>query len=355
MACSLIACGSNTAAEEETAAAVSEETKEETTARTLEIEEVDKPDTYGSIELGEYKGLEATLDVAEVTDDDVQQELDNALASFYIDVIDRAVENGDVLNIDYEGKKDGVAFDGGTAQGASLTIGSGQFIEGFEDGLIGAEIGETRDLNLTFPEDYWNEELAGADVVFTVTVNGIQAPSEEINDDFAEAYTDGECKTVDALKTKLRKDLETYAEETAVESAKAELLTKVIEASSVNRDMQAVDYEYNQLLNTYAQYTAMYYGVSIEEYLTAYNMDADTFAAQIEKYAEDAVDQRLVVDAIFEKEGMEITAEDEQAFADLYDTTAEEMKASYGDEDLYTENVKIFKVLQFLYDNASIK
>ena len=136
--------------------------------------------------LGEYKGVTAEVTGIEITDEDVENELANVYAQdpMLVDVTDRAVENGDTVNIDYVGKYADTleAFDGGTAEGASLTIGSHSYIDGFEDGLIGAKIGETVDLNLTFPENYGATDLAGKDVIFTVTVNGIQTSEAEPSD-----------------------------------------------------------------------------------------------------------------------------------------------------------------------------
>ena len=129
------------------------------------------------VTLGEYKGMNITIPKTEVTDEDVDSYIDYLLSAneSYVDITDRDVaQNGDVANIDYEGKKDGVAFDGGTAQGYDLNLGSGVFIDGFEDGVVGMKVGETKDLTLTFPDNYANEDLAGAEVVFTVTLNSIK-------------------------------------------------------------------------------------------------------------------------------------------------------------------------------------
>lgn len=140
------------------------------------------------VTLGEYKGLAVSVDTVEVDEDEWDTLVNNVyygnITAENGGIMDRAVETGDTVNIDYEGKKDGVAFDGGTAQGYDLTIGSGNFIAGFEDGLIGVMPGETVDLDLTFPENYGNSDLAGQAVVFTVTVNYIQpAQDGEFSDE----------------------------------------------------------------------------------------------------------------------------------------------------------------------------
>ena len=146
------------------------------------------------VTLGEYKGIEVSVDAPVVTDEYLDSYIDYVLQSNMVttEITDRPVEEGDIVNIDYEGKIDGVAFDGGTAQGYDLTIGSGTFIDGFEDGLIGAETGETVDVNVTFPENYQGEEVAGKDAVFTVTVNSISVETlPELTDEFVQGLDVG--------------------------------------------------------------------------------------------------------------------------------------------------------------------
>lgn len=354
---SLAACGNKDAQTAETTEAAAEtaaETAAEAANEESQLVTPVQPENYGKVDLGEYKGIEVALDDTAVTEDDVQTEIDNALANYLVDVTDRPVQNGDVVNIDYEGKKDGVAFDGGTAQGASLAIGSGQFIAGFEDGLLGAKIGETRDLELKFPDDYWNEDLAGADVVFTVKVNGIKAGTDKLTDEWVRDYTRGKCNTVDEFKVRLKEDLEEYAERSAEENAKSELLQQVLDNSEFKPEQDAIDYEYQQLKESYRQYVLQYYGVSLEDYLTAYGMDEEALKNELMTYAETSVDQKLAINEIFALEGMKIEAEDEQALADIYGVSVEEIKNAVGDE-AFEQNARTTKVLQFLYDNAKVK
>ena len=310
-----------------------------------------RPENYGTVKLGDYKGLEVTVADTEVTDEDVQAEIDNALANYPAEVTGRAVQDGDILDIDYEGKKDGVAFEGGTAQGASLTIGSGQFIAGFEDGLIGAEVGETRDLKLKFPDDYWSEDLAGKDVVFTVTVNKISAPADEITDAWVQDYTAGECKTIDEFKTTLRADLEKYEAQSAVEDVKAVLLQDILDSSEFTPSQEAIDYEFDRIKLSYQSYVLQSFGTTLEDYMAGIGMDQETFEGELKSYAELAVKQQLVVDEIFNEEGMKIEEADEQALADLYGVSLEEIRTAYVD-GIYEQNVKTNKVLQFVLDNA---
>ena len=164
--------------------AVSEQAEAQIDAPAWYIEEIvdpgERPDYEAGryVTLGQYKGLTIVLDGLEVTEEEIDAYIEDAAAQAGLNQKEGTVKEGDVVNIDYSGKKDGVAFDGGTAQGAALEIGSGTFIPGFEEGLIGVNTGETVDLDLTFPENYGAEELAGAETVFTVTVNYIEAAPE---------------------------------------------------------------------------------------------------------------------------------------------------------------------------------
>ena len=176
MAVSVIGCGTK-----------SEDQASESTAQS----EQKTYDVAKYVTLPAYKNMDVTVSgTYEVTEDDVRDYVNNMCSYYpeYEDTDKTVVENGDCVDIDYEGKKDGVAFDGGTAQGYVLEIGSGTFIDGFEDGLIGVKVGETVDLNLTFPENYQSKELAGADVVFTVTVNKIVKKTETSYEDLTDEY-----------------------------------------------------------------------------------------------------------------------------------------------------------------------
>lgn len=162
-------------------------------------------DAKAGIVLGEYKNVPVTVVKPSVSDEELDARIETVLGGYATwDAVDRAAEEGDRVNIDYKGLKDGVAFEGGTAEGYNLVLGSGSFIDGFEDGLIGAAAGEQRNLNLTFPENYQSEELAGQDVVFEVTVNEVaEKHTPELTEAFvAENFPD--LGTVDAYKEDLR-------------------------------------------------------------------------------------------------------------------------------------------------------
>ena len=163
-------------------------------------------DVAKCVTLGEYKGITVKKTIEPVTDEDVEKEIQTALEDYPVEVNNRSVQEGDTVDIDYVGRIDGEEFEGGSDQGALLKIGSGQFIEGFEDGLIGASKGETRVLELTFPDNY-TEDLAGKAVEFTVTVNAIKEPLEEPNDEWVAANIEG-YYTVDEYKAGIRSEQE---------------------------------------------------------------------------------------------------------------------------------------------------
>ena len=209
MAFSLAACGG-----EDTDGTTAAETEESSSTDETEAA-AEEPEYFSAfnldnlsdyVQLGEYKGIEVTAQDTTVTDEDVETELQSQVENatpIYEEITEGTVADGDVVNIDYEGTLDGVAFDGGTDTDFNLTIGSGQFIDGFEDGLIGKNIGDTVELNLTFPEDYTtNSDLAGQDVVFTVTINYVQGEEipQELNDEFVQRVTDGTYTTVDEYR-----------------------------------------------------------------------------------------------------------------------------------------------------------
>ena len=269
------------------------ETKEETQAITQEVTEETGKNVYfreinagDYVTLGEYKGLEVTNTQQPISEEDVDIYIQYMLSMYsgeLEEVTDRdVVENGDVANIDYEGKKDGVAFDGGTAQGYDLTIGSGSFIDGFEEGLVGVKKGETVDLELTFPENYHAEELAGAKVVFTVTVNGIYKKAElEFNDEFVTSLGIENVSTTDEYRVYLKAMLEENEKQYALQDMETEILTKVTENATVNGRPQEMVDKFNQVTINNMSYNAQMYGMDLESFVSSYyGMDLATFEVQ---------------------------------------------------------------------------
>ena len=224
-AMAMTACGTSAGQKEETkSTAESQDTADEKDSKAADSAESDSDkestgtvsgdtrlvsvdDVSKYVTIGQYKGLSLDKTVEAVTDDMVDGRIKEELQNKAEEVTEGSVQNGDVVTINYVGTKDGVAFDGGTATDAQLTLGSGQFIDGFEDGVVGHNIGDTFDLDLTFPENYGNEDLAGQAVVFTVTLKGIsQTDVPELTDEFVQSVSDTS-KTVEEYKKEIKKSL----------------------------------------------------------------------------------------------------------------------------------------------------
>ena len=305
-----------------------------------------------ALTLAEYKGI--TLDTSS---DEYGEFYDNVIVSdiksnsLYIEKTEGTVSEGDIANIDFVGKKDGVAFEGGTDEGYDLEIGSNSFIEGFESGLIGAEIGKTIDLNLTFPEDYGNEELNGADVVFTVTVNSVQT-------------TDGvEPKDIyEDLGYKTLKEYENDVKERATENYFLDLVRSKSEIKEYpDEDVKTLKTQIKDALNN--NFTS-YYGMSLESYLTQNGMTMIDFENNLlNNQVKPLIAETMPLYAILDKEGVKITDEDlETKLQELvkeYESSgtsvdAETIKKSVGEYSI--ENLAVQeKALEIIKENAKIK
>lgn len=356
-------CGSAETDTPETTEAVQEESTAESETGTETAAEEYGPEAYLSginvadyVTLGEYKGVEVSVEAPEVTDEYLDSYIDYVLQSNMVttEITDRPVEEGDIVNIDYEGKIDGVAFDGGTAQGYDLTIGSGAFIDGFEDGLIGVESGETVDVEVTFPEDYHGTEVAGKDAVFTVTVNSISVESlPELTDEFVQGLDVG-VNTVEEFR-EYAYDL-LMEQEQATHDSNAEIA--VLETVMANAQLKEppedmTDRYYNRLMDNMTYYASMY-GYDLETFLSMQNMTEDS----IRESSADAGREIITMQAIAEAEGLEVTdeeldAEIESNASSLGYDDVEEYRSSL-DVEGYREYMMSEKVLDFLLENAVV-
>ncbi len=303
-----------------------------------------------SITLGNYKGLTLTAVREEVTDADIDAELD-ALRQQYPAVVEgRAAKEGDVANIDYVGTKDGVAFDGGTASGYNLSLGNGGFIDGFEDGVVGMIPGEEKDLNLTFPEEYHSAELAGQDVVFHVTLNQLMSPEETaVDDDLAKRALGDDSAVLEDLRAQVSASLESQAEANYFNAAGNELLTQVINDSQITADPDAVDQMHQQLLTTYTAYASQY-GLELADFLSLF---LGTDEEGLKANAETLVKQEMVLDEIIAAEGLSATDEQKDLLAQMnYFTDADEMIATYGEESA-DELFNMGAAYYYLIENAA--
>lgn len=285
-------------------------------------------DVFPKVELNKYKDFNFKKVTVEISDADIEdalitlQERDMT----YEPVENRdTVQKGDVAVIDFEGKKDGVAFDGGSAKGFSLNIGSGQFIPGFEDGVVGMKKGETKDLNLTFPKEYNSAELAGKDVVFTVTVHEIKEKVKpEINDDFARDI-DPNSKGLDDLKGKLKKGLQTEADKATQLEAFGQILEQIVKENPFEVPYSFVKEQSDRLaFNAMNQFYQM--GLNPEQVGISFEMMAQRYLAQ----AEEQVKQAIVINEVAKLEKIAVEDEDINNFlsfhAELQGRTVEEIK-----------------------------
>ena len=303
-----------------------------------------------SITLGNYKGLTLTAVREEVTDADIDAELD-ALRQQYPAVVEgRAAKEGDVANIDYVGTKDGVAFVGGPASGYNLSLGNGGFIDGFEDGVVGMMPGEEKDLNLTFPEEYHSAELAGQDVVFHVTLNQLMSPEETaVDDDLAKRALGDDSAVLEDLRAQVSASLESQAEANYFNAAGNELLTQVINDSQITADPDAVDQMHQQLLTTYTAYASQY-GLELADFLSLF---LGTDEEGLKANAETLVKQEMVLDEIIAAEGLSATDEQKDLLAQMnYFTDADEMIATYGEESA-DELFNMGAAYYYLIENAA--
>ena len=298
------------------------------------------------VTLGDYKNLAVTVtEKTAVTDEDVQSEYDAKVSEIQSEgeqITEGTVKDGDTVNIDYEGKKDGVPFQGGTAQGYQLVIGSGSFIPGFESGLIGVNVGETVDLNLTFPKDYHTEDLAGQDVVFTVTVNSIVKSIDEVTDAQAGQIAEG-ATTLEEAKTKIREELENNAEKNYQELLSNTIQNELVNVSEFRKVPEGLARTCADLLMNEYTNLAAGYGMSVQAYAAnVYNLDTATFNARVQEWGEDAAKQAVVYQALANAEGITVS-----------DAEVQTQLAAVRDENEYYGGLT--DLLKFSGDAANVR
>ena len=320
------------------------------------IEVFVKPD----ITLGEYKGVAVEKNVQPVTEEAINARIDSDVerASTTQDVTDRPVQAQDTVNLDYAGSVDGVPFEGGTAQGQTLVIGSNTFIPGFEDQMIGMSIGEEKDLQVKFPEQYHAEELAGKDAVFHVKVNGIQEKIKpELDDDFAADVS--EFDTFAAYRQNIVDTLEKNASERAESELEDALVQKVVDAADCDIPNAMIEDEITSMLREMEMRMA-YQGLRFEDYLKYTGQTMDQLREQYKSEATNRVKTQLVLEAVAKAESIEPTEEDiEATYADQakrMNREVEEFKASLSDgqKAYLKETAGIKKTIDFLKANAVI-
>ncbi len=308
--------------------------------------------------LGQYKGVEAVKPDTDVTDEQVTAELDRIRErnSRMVPVEDRAVEDGDTANINYEGFKDGVPFDGGQADDHDLRIGSGSFIPGFEEQIVGHSVGEEFDVNLSFPEDYHEESLAGQPVVFKVKINSIKVKELPILDDeFAKDVS--EFDTLDEYRQSLREKQVESAESTAKNVFENNVVRAVAQNATVEIPPVMVENEMDNMVAQQDQQMRQQ-GLSLEQYLGYLGQDMNDFREQYREMAAERVKTSLVLEAIGNVEAVEPDEEKiDQEIADLaaqYGMQQDELKKNLGEDDYdyLRRNARVQIVVDMIRDAA---
>ena len=336
--------------ESETGSEAESESETETEFNVADLPEYDASEY---VTLGEYKDLTVEVAPVEVTDEQV---MDKIASETKQTLTEGTVESGDTVNIDYVGKIDGEEFDGGSAEGYDLEIGSCTFIDGFEDGIIGMQVGDTKDLELKFPEDYHSTDLAGKDVVFTVTVNSISRVPE-LTDEVADSVVEG--MTAEAYQESVRQDLEDQAKESQKTEAEQKLLQAVYENATIDGyPEENLQYTIKRATDYY-EWLASMYGMSLDDYLKNYGMTQDEFNEQIQPVAEEALGEEMTLLAIAKEENIEVSDEEYEDGLARY-AEAQGMDDPSKLEEAYGENyiknsLLQEKVLDFLYENATIE
>lgn len=306
------------------------------------------------ITLGEYKGLELSNQVGLVTDDDVDAQIAENLAGAAKEVSD-SIREGDIATINYVGTRNGETFDGGIANNYDLTVGEGHMIEGFENGLIGMKKGETKELNLTFPQDYGEADLAGQEVVFMVTVQKVRRGGE-LSDEWVKENTD--CSSVDEYRESVKAQLEEEAQNNALELMKNDAWQMVSNSSEVleypETDLKNAVDEYKKQLERYAQQADM----EFDEFLASQEISQKEFEEQCDTYAKLKLKQNMIIQAIMDAEGLSL--EDEESLK-----IQEELIKSTGSGDLaglidkygqgnVDETIGLLRVENFIVENATV-
>ena len=322
--------------------------EDKTLELTIEVE------LYPEVELGQYKGLEAPKAELSVTDEEVEAELDrkaNDVAR--IVTVERPAQEGDTVVIDYKGLKDGVPFDGGSAEGYELRLGSHSFIPGFEDQLIGAVAGDEKDLDITFPADYHAKELAGAPVVFQVKVHEVKETQVPAKDDEL-AKDVSEFDTLEELKADLRKGIETRKQEEIDRAFESTLMEQVAEGAKLELPAAMIAEEVDNELQNF-DYQLRSPGMRLEQYSKMLGGDLSGFRNSIRPSAEKQVRLRVVLNAIAEAEGIEVSEEDKNAeyakLSEQYGMDVEKLKTVVPQNEIVTD-LKVRKARDLVIASA---
>ncbi|AMM98106.1 MULTISPECIES: trigger factor [Bacillus] len=308
------------------------------------------------VKLGDYKGLNVEKDDATVTDEDVQEELkgmQNRQAELVVKE-EGAIENGDTVVLDFEGFVDGEAFEGGKAENYSLEVGSGSFIPGFEEQLVGLEAGAEKDVEVTFPEEYHAEDLAGKPAVFKVKIHEIKAKELPALDDEFAKDVDEEVETLAELTEKTKKRLEEAKENEAEGKLREELVEKASENAEVDIPQAMVDTELDRMMKEFEQRLQMQ-GMNLELYFQFSGQDENALKEQMKEDAAKRVKSNLTLEAIAAAENLQVSDEEVEEelskMAEAYNMPIENIKQAIGSTDAMKEDLKVRKAIDFLVEN----
>ncbi len=313
------------------------------------------------VKLGKYKGVKVEATEVTVTDEEVdakiEKERENNART--IEVTDRPVKDGDMTVLDFEGFVDGVAFDGGKGENYPLTIGSGAFIPGFEEQLVGAEIGKEVEVNVTFPEDYQAEELKGKAAVFKCTIKEIKEKElPALDDEFASEVS--EFDTLEEYKKDIKETLTIEKEKAAREAKEAAVIDAIIADSDMDIPEAMVTTQQKQMIDEFAQRMQMQ-GLSMEQYLKFTGATLDKMMEQVKPQAETRIKSRLVLEAVAAKEGIEATEEDYEeeikTMAEVYQMEPDKIKEMLPEKSVkgIKEDIAVKKAVEFVVNNAKAK
>lgn len=309
------------------------------------------------VKIGSYKGMKIKEFAYTVKDADIDKELDRLRDrnARKVDVTDRPCQNGDIVNIDFVGTVDGVKFDGGEAEGFDLTLGSGQFIPGFEDQVVGMNIGDKKDVNVKFPENYQAESLKGKDAVFAVKLNSIKGKElPELTDAFIKDATGSE--TIEEYKQKTRERLQKQADKNALDATENSILEAISATAEAEIPQAMIDREIDGLVQKF-EYQLMYQGLKLQDYLDFIKVSKEDFRKNYEEQAKKNVLNQLIISQIIKDEKIEATAEEVDAKvaeqAASVDKSAEEYKKSMDPRqfDYIKSDIIITKLFDFLKAN----
>ena len=343
MAAGLAACGgssgenSSSVSGESTGTSTVSSSSQEDAIMSIPLEEGDDWKLEDCIVLGDYKGLRLTKTVGQVTEEEVDSYIQSQATAEEVTDENAAVQDGDTVNIDYVGKIDGKQFDGGSAQGSVLVIGSDTFIDGFEDGLIGMKKGETKDLNLTFPDDYGNTDVAGKAVVFTVTLNSISRAPEQ-DDAWVSSYTDGKYTSMNDYRAYMKESLQEGNDEAADQQLNSDAWEQIEKTCTFLKLPKSYVEEGSEEFEKNVTSQAEQYNATLDDFITQNGLTAEEYKTRKEQYGRYTAESRLLLEALMQAEQL---TDDSQEYKDAlaetekaWGMTEDALKEQYGEDTL---------------------